>query len=411
MTMGKPAGKWLSVVGVGDDGLAGLSAAARCLVDRAEVLVGGRRHLDKVPVDGRLRLPWPKPFGIMAERLSEFKGRRVCVLATGDPCCHGVGALLARCFPAEELHIVPAPSAFSLACARLGWSLPQVDTLSVHGKPLTRLHPFIQPDTRLLLLSENGSTPAQVARLLRGRGFGPSVISVLSHLGGETESMVRYRADDWPSTAEMPDLNTVAIECKLSTAGKALSRTPGLPDDSYEHDGQLTKREVRAVTLASLAPGPGQHLWDIGAGCGSIAIEWMRHDPRCRASAIESNPGRVAMIARNASNLGTPDLQIVNGEAPQALRDLAPPDAIFVGGGTSQAGLLEACWDGLKAGGRLIANAVSLEGEAVLGQWHSTMGGSLIRLGVDHAHAVGRFRAWKPARPVTQLTLLKGVKQ
>ena len=409
MTTGGPASKWLTVVGIGDDGLAGLGQPARSLIGQADILVGGSRHLDMIPQDGRQRLSWPKPFHTMNDRLAEFKGRRVCVLATGDPCCHGVGAVLARQFSAEELHIVPAPSAFSLACARLGWSLPQVDTLSAHGRPLARLHPFIQPNTKLLLLSENGSTPARVAQLLCKRGFGTSVITVLSHLGGEGESLARCQAKDWPCGEVAPALNTIAIECKASRDSEVLSRGPALPDETFDHDGQLTKREVRAVTLSSLAPGPGQHLWDVGAGCGSISIEWMRHDLRCQASALESNAERIAMIARNATNLGTPELHIVHGEAPQALRDLTPPDAIFVGGGVSRTGVLEACWKRLKTGGRLVANVVSLEGEAVLSEWHSAKGGALTRLTVERAHAIGKFRSWRPARPVTQLVLRKGL--
>ena len=399
--------KWLTVVGVGDDGLPGLGSAARGLIDEAEVFVGGARHLAMLPQDGRDRLSWPKPFNTMNEKLAELSGRRVCVLASGDPCCHGVGAVLARRFDPAEMLIVPAPSAYSLACARLGWSMPQVDTLSVHGRPLERLHPFLQPGAKLLLLSENGSTPAKVAALLRARGFGTSRLTVLSHLGGDKESIESRTAEEWIDAREVAPLNTIAIECEASPGASILARTPGLPDEAYDHDGQLTKREVRAITLSSLGPWPGQHLWDVGAGCGSIAIEWMRHDHRCRATAIEPEPQRVKMLQSNALALGTPELTIKQGRAPAALEDLTMPDAVFVGGGISEPGLIETCWDRLGEGGRLVANAVSLEGETILNQWQATHGGQLIRIAVERAGPIGRFRAWRPAMRVTQLSLRK----
>ncbi|MDX1424008.1 MAG: precorrin-6y C5,15-methyltransferase (decarboxylating) subunit CbiE [Kiloniellales bacterium] len=400
---------WLSIVGIGEGGYDDLAPAARALVDTAEVLIGGARHVAMIPEaadDRRERFTWPSPFDILAEEIAKRRGRRVCVLASGDPMDYGVGAKLARRFPLEELAIVPSPSAFSLACARLGWSVPDTTLLSIPGRPLEILHPAVQPGARLLVLTGGVEAPAEVAALLRARGYGASRMVALERMGGPRERRIEGTADDFPAGA-VEDFHTLAIECQAAPGAAPLSAAPGLPDDAFRHDGQLTKREVRAATLAALAPVPDQLLWDVGAGCGSVAIEWMRAAARARAVAIERRGERAALIAANAAALGTPSLRLVEGEAPAALADLEDPDAVFVGGGVGCAGLVDACWARLKAGGRLVANAVTLEGERVLLAWRAENGGELTRLAVSRAEPVGGLTGWRPLMPVTQLTAAK----
>ena len=398
---------WLTIVGIGEDGLGGLGAAARAAVDRAETLVGGARHLAMVPPDGRERLEWPRPFSALAEELRARAGRRVCVLATGDPFCHGVGTALARHFATEEMRVLPAPSAFSLACARLRWSLPEVETLTLHGRPPATFRAAIQPGARVLVLGHDAATPARIAEMLRDAGCGASRVVVLEHMGGEAERVRATTAQEF-SFDDVRDFNTVAVECAAASDAPLLSRTPGLPDDAFEHDGQLTKRAVRAAALAALAPCPGQLLWDVGAGCGSVGIEWMRAARGTRAIAIERNAERLALIERNAERLGTPGLRLVHGEAREALASLdGPPDAIFVGGGLSAPDLLRTCWNALSSGGRLVAHAVSLEGERALFDAHAVLGGDLSRIAVSRAAPMGRFRAFRPAFPVTELAVRK----
>lgn len=398
---------WLSVVGLGEDGLDGLSAAARRLVDDAEVLVGGERHLAMLPAnDGRERLAWPSPLSAALDGIEARRGRRVCVLASGDPLWYGIGATLLRRIAREEMVVVPHLSAFSLACARLGWPLAEVECLSLHGRPIELLQPFVQPGARLLALADSGETPAKVAALLAGRGYGTSRIRVLERMGGTQERLVEGTAGDWNRDG-IADLNTIALDCVAEPGAPLLARSPGLPDAAYRHDGQLTKREVRAVALARLAPGPGQLLWDVGAGCGSVGIEWMRAAPRARAIAIEKNAERADLIAANAAALGTPGLDLVRGEAPDCLTTLEAPDAVFLGGGLGAPGLLGACWEALKPGGRFVANAVTLESEVQLIDWQARLGGELVRLSVARAEPVGKFQGWKPMMPVTQLTTVK----
>ena len=398
---------WLSIVGIGEDGLDGLGAPARATVDAAQTLVGGARHLAMIPPDGRERLEWPRPFSALTGELLARAGRRVCVLATGDPFCYGVGTAIARHFPPGEMRVHPAPSAFSLACARLGWSLPDVETLSLHGRPPATFRAAIRPDARVLVLSHDAATPARIAEMLRDAGHGESRVVVLEHLGGASE---RVRATTARGFAldDVRDFNTIAVECTAAPDAPLLARTPGLPDDAFEHDGQITKRAVRAAALAALAPCPGQLLWDVGAGCGSVGIEWLRAARGARAIAIERSAERLKLIERNAERLGTPGLRIVHGEAPAALADLeAPPDAVFAGGGLSSPELLRACWAALPAGGRLVAHAVTLEGERTLFDAHAAFGGELTRIAVSHAAALGRYHAFRPAYPVTELAVRK----
>jgi precorrin-6Y C5,15-methyltransferase (decarboxylating) len=397
---------WLSVVGLGEGGLPDLAPAARALVDSAEVLIGGSRHLATTPEDGRERLAWPSPFNALVGEIEARRGRRVCILATGDPMMYGVGAKLLRHFPIEEMTIAPAPSAFSLACARMGWSGPDTTMLSVHGRPLELLHSAVLPGARLLVLTSGAEAPAQVAALLCARGYGSSRITVLERMGGAEERRTEGTAADWRA-GEGDRLNTLAIECRPEPGAALLSAVPGLPDDAFKHDGQLTKREVRAATLAALAPVPGALLWDVGAGCGSVAIEWMRAAAHARAVAVEKTASRTALIAANAAALGTPTLEVVEGSAPEALDGLEAPDAVFIGGGVGGAGLLDACWARLKPRGRLAANAVTLEGEQALVAWRAANGGDLVRLAVSRAEPVGAFTGWRPLMPVTQLSAVK----
>jgi precorrin-6Y C5,15-methyltransferase (decarboxylating) len=401
---------WLTVVGIGDDGLAGLSGAARALVDTAELLVGGERHQAMVPETSAERLTWDGGVHRAAERIAQWRGRRVVVLATGDPMWYGGGANLARAFDPDELTVIPHSGAFSLAAARMLWPLADVGCVTVHGRPLEVLNLYVQPGARLLVLSRDGETPAKAAALLAGRGFGPSAITVLEHLGGPRERRIDGIAERWqyPRAA---DLNTLAIECRSGPSPRLLPPVPGLPDELFESDGQLTKREVRAVTIAALAPLPGQVLWDVGAGSGSVAIEWLRAAPRyrtasggqARAVAIERDAGRCASIARNAAALGVPQLEIVHGQVPDALAGIdAQPDTIFVGGGAARPGLLDRCWDVLPAGGRLVANAVSLEAGARLVEFRRRHGGDLTRFAISRAGPVGRLSAFRALMEVTQ---------
>jgi len=401
---------WLSVIGIGDDGLAGLSPAARTLVETAQTLVGGARHLAMVPGGGAERLPWRQPLGDTIADIAARRGTRVAVLASGDPLWYGVGTVLLRHFRREEMTIVPQPSAFSLAAARLGWALAGCASLSLHGRPLDSLRLHLAPGRRCLLLSEDGSTPRRVAGLLAASGWGPSRMSVFLHLGGPREAVRHGTAQDW-GEQESADLNTIALECTAAPGTRAWSLLAGLPDDAFEHDGQLTKREVRAVTLSRLAPLPGETLWDIGAGSGSIAIEWLRAVPDGAAIAVEQNPERAATIARNAAALGVPGLQIIVDAAPQALGkippELTPPDAIFIGGGIAAPGLLPALWAALRPGGRLVANVVSLDGERAILEWQARHGGELARIALSRAEPLGGHHAWRPQMPVTQLAATK----
>ncbi|AVE06910.1 precorrin-6y C5,15-methyltransferase (decarboxylating) subunit CbiE [Pseudomonas palleroniana] len=396
---------WLTVVGIGEDGFKGLGRNARHALLRATRIIGGQRQLDLLPVCIRgERQAWPSPFSL--EPVLARRGEPVCVLASGDPMFYGVGASLARQVPAAELLIVPAPSSVSLAAARLGWPLQEVVTLSVVARPLAALNMHLASGARLLVLSNDGRSPAAIASLLAESGFGPSRLSVFEHLGGADERRIDGLAADWQQ-ASVADLNLVAIDCVASCATPRLSRLAGLPDSAFKHDGQLTKRDVRAMTLARLAPMPGELLWDVGAGSGSIGIEWMRAHPSCRALAIEADEGRQGLIEHNRDALGVPGLQLVRGKAPEALRGLEAPDAIFIGGGVTRDGVLETCWQQLRPGGRLVANAVTLQSEMTLMNWRAQHGGELTRVHVAQAQPLGEFDTWRQALPITLLEVVK----
>ncbi|MDI1328741.1 precorrin-6y C5,15-methyltransferase (decarboxylating) subunit CbiE [Pseudomonas sp.] len=396
---------WLTVVGIGEDGFKGLGKNARRALLGASRIFGGQRQLNLLPacIRGERQL-WPSPFSL--DPVLALRGEPVCVLASGDPMFFGVGASLARQVPDAEMLILPAPSSCSLAAARMGWPLQEVVTLSVVARPLAALNAQLFSGVRLLVLSNDGQSPAAVAALLRERGFGPSRLSVLEHLGGANERRIDGVANDWNDPA-VADLNLIAIECIAAPDTPRLSRLAGLPDLAFQHDGQLTKRDVRAITLARLAPVPGELLWDVGAGSGSIGIEWMRAHPSCRTLAIEADEGRQLLIEHNRDALGVPGLQLIRGSAPQALAGLELPDAIFIGGGVTREGVLDTCWAQLKPGGRLIANAVTLQSEVTLMTWRERHGGELTRIHVAQAQPLGEFDTWRQALPITLLDVTK----
>ncbi|MFI8489191.1 precorrin-6y C5,15-methyltransferase (decarboxylating) subunit CbiE [Streptomyces rubrogriseus] len=413
MTAARPAPTAaVTVVGIGADGWSGLPESARRVLLDAEVVVGGPRQLDLLPPECTAeRVPWPSPLRpAIPGLLAAHAGRRIAVLASGDPMFHGIGRTLAEVLGPGAVHVVPHPSSVSHACARLGWPVEEVQVVTLVGRPRARLAAALHDGRRLLVLSADAGTPGEVAALLRDRGFGPSRMRVLEQLGGVKErTTATVTADDWPPHAPCDPLNIVAVECRRAPGTLRLGAVPGLPDEAYEHDGQLTKRHVRAATLGALAPSPGELLWDIGGGSGSIAVEWMRTHPSCRAVSVERDPLRAECIVRNADRLGVPGLSVVTGAAPEALAGLPRPDAVFVGGGLTAPGLLQACWDALPVGGRLVANTVTLESEALLADARRRHGGELVRLAVAHAVPVGGFTGWRQAMPVTQWAVQKTV--
>lgn len=398
------SGPWLHIVGIGEDGMAGLLPATRAVVEAADIIIGGDRHhrlSDSVTAE---RIAWPHPFDALVEVLKGHKGRRVVVLATGDPLWFSVGARIGRAIPAGEITYHPQLSAFQLAAARMGWSMADLETLTVHGRPVEQMIAFIQPDARLLILTTGADTPAQIARFLTERGFGRSSMTVLANMGGESELRFDGEAATW--NHEVPAFNTLAVDCVAAPDAALLPRVPGLADDLFQSDGTMTKREVRAVTLAKLMPMRGALLWDIGTGCGSVAVEWMRGARYARAIGIEPRADRRAMAAANALALGAPGLVLVEGEAPAALTGLDRPDSVFIGGGLSEV-VFDAAWTALKPLGRLVVNAVTIESEQALLALHARHGGELSKLQVARAEAVGRLSGWKPAMPVTQWSLVK----
>lgn len=399
--------RWLSIVGIGEDGVEGLSPAACMLIEQAELVAGGARHLALATslITGET-LAWPSPLSDAIPRLLGRRHRPVTVLASGDPFCYGIGTKLARFVAPAEMRTLPAPSSLSLACARLGWSLPDVRTISFCGRPLEPVAPLLQPGARLLALSADEHTPAALAAYLAKRGFGRSRMHVMESLSGPGERLRSAVAEEF-AFSDVGRLNLTALEIVAGAGARVLSRTGGLPDDFFESDGQMTKREIRAVTLSTLAPRAGELLWDVGAGSGSIAIEWLLADPKNRAVGIEDNDERAARAARNAADLGVPDLQIVRGRAPDAYRGLPEPDVVFIGGGASDPGVLEGAWTVLKPGGRMVANSVTVETDAVLTGALDSYGGDLRRISVERLTPLGAMRGYRPAMTVTQWSAVK----
>jgi precorrin-6Y C5,15-methyltransferase (decarboxylating) len=395
---------WLHVVGIGEDGVDGLTPATRAVVAAAEVILGGDRHHRLAVNPDAERIAWPSPFDAMIETIRGLKGRRAVVLVTGDPLWFSVGAKIGAAFAPGEIVFHPQLSAFQLAAARMGWSLADVETLTVHGRPVEQMIAFIQPDQRLLILTTGAETPARIARFLTERGFGRSPMTVLAAMGGPDEARIEGTAESWD--AVVPEFNTLAVDCVAAPDAALLPRVPGLADDLFRSDGTMTKQEVRAVTVAKLMPMRGALLWDIGCGCGSVAIEWMRAARYARAIGIEPRADRRAMAAENALALGVPGFDIREGEAPAALEGLPAPDAIFIGGGMSGE-VFAAAWAALRPLGRLVANAVTLETEAELIALHKRHGGELAKIAVNRAEPVGAMTGWRPFMPVTQWSLVK----
>lgn len=396
---------WLSLIGIGEDGIEGLSLAARGLLAQAGLVVGGARHLALAgPLSART-LEWPSPLSAAVPPIMARRGTPVCVLASGDPFFYGVGNVLAAHIPIEEMVCLPAPSSFSLAAARLGWPLQACRLVSVHGRDLMRLVPHLHPGARILILAWDETTPAKIANLLRERGFGPSRLHVLEALGGARERHSQSSAAGFDQPPGDP-LNVIGLDVLAEPSARIIALGTGLPDDWFENDGQLTKREIRAATLAALAPRRGEHLWDLGAGSGSIAIEWMLLDPDNQATAVEKDPVRAARILRNAAWFGVPGLAVVTGRAPDALAGLPQPSAIFVGGGATTP-LLELAYAALPPGGRLVVNAVTLETQTLLIDRFSAIGGDLVSIAVAKADRIGAFHGWRPAMPVTQWAVTK----
>jgi len=394
---------WLHIVGIGEDGINGLTPATRAVVEAAQVVVGGSRHHEMITGNAE-RIAWPSPFDTLIEVLKSHAGKRVVVLATGDPLWYSVGARIGREIDPSGITYHPQVGAFQLAAARMGWSMADLETLTVHGRPVEQMIAFIQPNQRLLILTTGAETPAQIAGFLAERGFGQSTMTVLAAMGGENEARFDGIAESW--NHDVPAFNTLAVECVAADNAAMLPRVPGLSDDLFQGDGTMTKQEVRAASVAKLMPMRGALLWDVGCGCGSVAVEWMRAARYARAIGIEPRADRRTFAANNALALGVPKLELVDGMVPEALNDLPAPDAIFIGGGLSHE-TFEACWAALRPLGRLVVNAVTLESEAVLLKLYAEHGGDLARIQVSRADAIGRVNGWRPSMPVTQWSLIK----
>lgn len=400
---------WLYILGVGDNGLDSLSRQAITLFEAAETVVAPARVLEEIETGGRDVIPWTFGVSETIELIKQRRGTPTTILATGDPMHFGIGATLRRFFDADEMIVVPSPSGFSLAAAKMGWTLQDTAQISLHGRAVEGLHVHLLPDAKILSLTSNERTIFEAVKLLTARGYGSSQVSVLEHIGGKDEKITTLKASAISEELNsFADFNVLAIACEADVSTPVLPRVSGLPDDAFEHDGQLTKREIRSVVLSFLAPYQNAVLWDVGAGCGSVSIEWMRAANGAKAIAVEENTERCAMICANARNLGVPKLEMIQGLAPASLEGLQKPDAIFIGGGLTTEGLFEACWSALDQGKRLVANAVTIESEAKLIALHEKFGGELVRMQVARAVLVGRFSGWKPFMPVTIWSVLKG---
>jgi precorrin-6Y C5,15-methyltransferase (decarboxylating) len=400
------SGPWLTIIGIGEDGMAGLSAAARRLIEQAEIIVGGDRHHDLAPDLKAERISWPSPFDDLIDLLKTNRGRPIVVLATGDPLWYSVGARILRALPPGEIAFLPQISAFQWAACRMGWSMADLETLTAHGRAAEQVVPYFWPGARLLILTAGSQTPGEVARLLDARGYGASRMTVLANLGGPEERHIDATAADWAAndpTEQTPPFHTLAVTC-AGDPQPLLSRLPGLPDDAFANDGVMTKREVRAITLARLMPARGEMLWDIGTGCGSVAVEWMRAGRDALAIGIDTKRERLELARQNALALGAPKLELIEGTAPGVLAGLPRPDAVFIGGGLSHE-TVTAARKALPKGGRLVANAVTLDSEALLITLHTELGGDLIRLSVERAAPLGDLTGWRPAMPVMQWCL------
>ncbi|GFM16089.1 MULTISPECIES: precorrin-6y C5,15-methyltransferase (decarboxylating) subunit CbiE [Mycobacteriaceae] len=388
------------VVGIGADGMAGLAPAARAELARATVVHGSPRQLELLDdTVSAPRRPWPSPMLPALRTLLDDADGDVHVVASGDPLMHGVGGSLIRLYGPDRVMVLPHVSSVTLACSRVGWPVQDTEIISLVTAPT---HTAVRRGGRAVVLSRDASTPAELARLLADTGRGDSELTVLEQLGGPKELRRSSTAREWAARPPggVDDLNVMAVRYLPDAR-----RFAALPDDAFAHDGQITKQMMRATTLAALAPRPGELLWDVGAGSGSVSVEWCLAGPGCRALAFERDEARRTRIARNATAFGV--AVEATSAAPEAFESHRSPDAVFVGGGVSLPGLIDACWDRLGPGGRLVANAVTAESEAVLVQQYSRLGGELRRYQHYRGEPVGSFTGWRPAMPVTQWAAVK----
>lgn len=397
---------WLSLVGLGEDGRAGLSPEATAALDGAELVYGGARHIALIGAVPGTAAEWPQPFRNALPMILSQRGRKVCVVATGDPFHYGIGAGLAKAIPAQEMQIFPQLSCFALACNRLRWPQEECGRVSLHGRALQRILPFLQPGRRVLALAWDGTTPQRLSEVLCARGFGSSRMVVMEAMGGPREQIRECRADAFDFGTVDP-LNLIALDLVADADARVLPLSTGLDDSWFEHDGQMTKADIRAITLSALAPRAGELLWDIGAGSGSVGLEWCMRNPGNRTIAFEEKPERAERIGRNRMALGALAVETVIGKAPDAFAGKPAPDVVFIGGGITDEGVFEAAFAALKPGGRLVANVVTLEGEARLAALFAAHGGSLRRIGLAHLDTVGTMHGWRSAMPVTQWRVVK----
>lgn len=398
---------WLHIIGVPEEGVEALGGQLLTLIEQADAVIGVARRLEGVARrDGQELVPWDGNLKQMVARIMDYEGRQTVLFASGDPNWFGIGATLARHLPVEQFEMHPCPSSFQLAAARMHWPLQNVATVSLHGRPAAKLHPHILPGNRVLALTSDATTLHEVAGILIARGYGHSQLATLENLGAPDEKTSVFQAIA-ASDHSVGDFYVLAIDCVADEGAELLPLIPGLPDEVFVSDGQLTKREVRAATLAKLAPYPGALLWDVGAGSGSVGIEFMRAAHEARAICFEREAERLEMIAKNRLALGVPDLKSVEGEAPESLEGAETPDAIFIGGDAGNEALFDACWTALRPGGRLVANAVTIEGEQALYARHAALGGELARLDISVLDHVGPYRALRPRMAVTQWLVTK----
>lgn len=398
---------WLTIVGIGEDGWEGLTDEARNAIDEADVIIGGERHLSFIDTGNKETKTWGKRLKELVGEIENLRGRKVCVLASGNPLFYGVGSHFTQALAPDEMKIIPRLSILTQVCARMNWAETELEVVTLCGRPLAMLNKALFDGARLIVLCAGENNPAQVANRMCERGFGMSKVHVFDYVGGRREARASYLAHEISPDMAFSPLNTLAVECVADKDASIYSMVPGLPNNAFDHDGQITKAEIRAITLARLSPRPDELLWDIGAGAGSIGIEWMRAAPRAAAIAIETREDRAARIKKNADALGVPRLDIRIGEAPEILSGLPTPNAIFIGGGLTRPGMLDACWRALPSGGRLVANTVTIESEAILVAAHAERGGDLTRISINRADPVGRFLGWRPAMPVTQWAIIK----
>ena len=397
---------WITVIGIGEDGIESLNESSKSIIKHADTIIGGKRHLKMIPYNIPDQLEWLSPLVDTIPLIEKRRNKRVVILATGDPMHFGIAVTLQKYFNPDEMQVLPALSALTLACARLMWPIDKVKYISLHGRPSESVRSYFAPGHKLVILAHDSNTPKFVAEALCDSGYEKSKITVLENMSGKTERQTTELASKWNLTDISP-LNTIAVDCIESVKSKRYFMGLGLRDRAFENDGQLTKREIRLLTLGALTPRPGALLWDIGAGSGSIGIEWLLINNGVKAIAIEKDTNRAERISNNAVALGVPHLKVVNDDALQIVHTLPPPDAIFIGGGIGAIGLVEACWDLLKPNGQLVANCVSIENERHLIEWHNRLGGDMTRINISRGSSAGAYKLWKSLTPVTQWAVKK----